>query len=101
VSFWLPARMGKRCVAFLVEWISVADRRRLVRNVADWFGVRSVLSCRRPRDGVLANRMLAGFLQAHAELRTERPPGEGPSNTVKELAFSVCSSAGTSLPSCT
>jgi hypothetical protein len=53
-------------LAFLIEWLSVADRRRLVRKVSDWFGMRPVIQLPPTTRGVLAYRVLSGFLQGHA-----------------------------------
>ncbi len=52
--------------AFLMEWITVADRRQLVRRVAEWLGMRPVGGLPPTTSRVLAYRALAGFLQAHA-----------------------------------
>jgi hypothetical protein len=52
--------------AFLMEWISVADRRNLVRRVSEWFGLPRVAQLPPTTRRTLAYRALVGFLQAHA-----------------------------------
>lgn len=53
-------------LAFLMEWISVADRRHLVRKVSEWFRMPPVAQVPPTTRRTLAYRALAGFLQAHA-----------------------------------
>lgn len=53
-------------LGFLIEWISVADRRRLVRRVSEWLGMPPVIQLPPTTRRVLAYRALSGFLQGHA-----------------------------------
>lgn len=53
-------------MAFLLEWISVADRRRMVRRVSECLGMPPVKPVPPTSRRVLAYRALAAFLQAHA-----------------------------------
>jgi hypothetical protein len=52
--------------AFLLEWISVADRRRMVRRISECLGMPPVKPVPPTSRRVLAYRASAAFLQAHA-----------------------------------
>lgn len=51
---------------FLLEWLSVPDRRRVVRRVSEWLDLPAIKKLPATTPRVLAYRALAGFLQAHA-----------------------------------
>jgi hypothetical protein len=105
--------------AFLLEWLSVPDRRRIIRRVSDWLEMPPVKTLPPTTRRVLSYRALAAFLQAHAmdryrwsvdgaavslpdnihrrteliklfpRLRIVQPVIEKPADLATDLAFSV------------